>query len=138
MYGYSGFNGWDRNTCSLFKQITFEKNKLYYTSDSSYPLAEIQQTGSPYSNVCSYIVLIENLGTQFDYVTFGKQLCLSLIMRIFSDYECSTTSICCFGDSIHSCLVIVLKVCSPYVFLISLINIKRILKMSKRMNPNYQ
>ena len=70
MYGFDGYDGRNKNTCRLYQTKPFNKDYMYYTGDSSYPLADLSD--GRFSHVCSYIVLIENLGSQYDYVTFGK------------------------------------------------------------------
>jgi len=87
MYGFDGYDGRNKDTCSLNQAKAFHRDYMYYTGDSSYPLADISD--GRFSHICSYIVYIQNLGSQYDYVTLGKYCLLvtaTVTMRAYWAY----------------------------------------------------
>ncbi|TNV73080.1 hypothetical protein FGO68_gene14431 [Halteria grandinella] len=77
-YGYRGWDGRDKNTCSLTQQMAINQNKMYYTSESRAGKAD----------VCGYVMFFSNTASDESgdnaYVTIITNQALKVLVYVVS------------------------------------------------------
>ena len=72
VYGFDGYDGVNVDSCKLLRETPIDQRKKYYTAFTSIEKARDYE-------VCSYVVILDNLGERMDRITIGKDKYSSIL-----------------------------------------------------------